>query len=161
MHREKWRNCKLDPEDETTLRKAETTLACFLAIFDIYTDINTVYTLFTSQEDQLCSYNCPAVLGTTLCAFILYSMISQAYYVYHTYDNKLYGFLSLLGYGPVVIAMDMWDDITNNTKYRRYINIYCLHNKSFAFIFSIYCTNVICKNFGSKIVAISFVLTRY
>eukprot|EP01084_Bolivina_argentea_P246227 412124_1 len=115
----------VDPDDETKLRKGQTALACFLAIFDIYTDINTVYTLYTSQEDQLCSYNCPAVLATTLCVFILYSMIMQARYVYHAYDkNKLYAFLSLLGYGPVVIAMDMWDEIgTNNKKFRRFFRI--------------------------------------
>ena len=108
-------------EDVKIFRHTSTAIACTLAVFDIYTDINTVYTLYTSNEKQLCSYNCPAVLASTLVAFILYSMITQAKYVYSRYDgNLLYTFLSFIGYAPIVIAMDIWDDIDNDDKYRRY-----------------------------------------
>ena len=111
---------KCGVKDHKTMRHVSTAIACSLAVFDIYTDINTVYTLYTSNEKQLCSYNCPAVLASTLVLFILYSMITQARYVYARYNgNLLYTFLSFIGYAPIVIAMDIWDDIGNDDKYRR------------------------------------------
>ena len=113
---------RLGVKTERTMRHANTAIACTLAVFDIYTDINTVYTLYTSNEKQLCSYDCPALLASTLIGFILYSMITQARYVYSRYDgNILYTVLAFIGYAPIVIAMDIWDDIENNDKYKRYI----------------------------------------
>ena len=109
-------------EDLKTLRRASTGLACALAIFDIYTDINTIYTLFTFNSD-ICTYNCPALLGVALCFFILYSMVLQARYIWQRYGSVLYTVLAAIGYAPVIIAMDMWDDIENDDKYKRYLTI--------------------------------------
>eukprot|EP01084_Bolivina_argentea_P087653 158308_1 len=110
-------------EDVKTQRHASTSLACALAVFDIYTDINTVYTLLTLRTDT-CSYSCPALLAVALLGFITYSMVLQAMYVWQKYDGDiLYTVLSAIGYAPIVIAMDIWDDIDNDTKFKRFFRI--------------------------------------
>ena len=54
------------------VRQADAILSCVLTVFDMYTDINTVYSLLTySGDNNNCTYNCP-LLFAYICPYCHY-----------------------------------------------------------------------------------------
>eukprot|EP01084_Bolivina_argentea_P265312 449676_1 len=111
-------------QDPKTIRRADSALSCVLALLDISTDINTIVRLYSYDGEYSCSYNCPVFLASILLAFCVYSMITQSIYVWQRYDNSLlYTLLSCIGFAPVVVTIDFWNDIENDDKYRKFFII--------------------------------------